>query len=398
MLHTARAALALEENRARFTGYDRGLSDELRTYGEAMLSLAGRSAEELSRLLPQGSSGARPSEEWDECCSPVLNFGVEFGNHEEARSWAAEVLFDRITFAADGSQIQPVPDVSVPVAAVQVGWFENPHNPALEYVKDVRVEVLPPDEVFVERSGVSVFSDQAVSLKRFRMEVDVLCEWMYQHAGLRPLPLAFFDGSLVVSFAENLEPRTKDFYVQQAVRLLDASERTRVPIIGFVYNSRARDLTTMLTHVEKATPRSELVTDATVLHPLMRWGDSTPSWVCDRAGVLGQYKLALPQGDVSLLDRVCFAYIKTSAANPPARLEFPRWVVEEGHTEDLMQVVRGEVVVGNGYPYVIETADALAVITAEDRRRFYQMFQQFADHNGIRLGVASKIQSKGRRR
>lgn len=398
MLHTGRAAQALDANVSRFTGYDRGLSDQLRTYGDAMLALSGRRADEISRTLPSGPSGARPSEEWDARRHPVLTSGLAFAHHEEAREWAAQTLFDRLTFAADGSQIQPVPDVSVPVAAVQVGWFENPHNPAVQYVKDVRVEILPPDEVFVERNGVSVFSDQAVSLKRFRMEVDALCEWMHEHAGVRPLPLAFFDGSLVVSFAENLEPRTRDFYIEQAVRLLSTSERTQVPVIGFVDNSRARDLSTMLTHVDRATSRSELVTDATILEPLMAWGDRTPAWICDRSGVLGQYKTTLPQGDLSLSDRVAFVYLKTSGVAPPARLEFPRWVVEGGHTEDLMQVVRGEVVVGNGYPYVIETADALAVITAEDRRRFYQMFQQFAHHNGIRLGIASKIQSKDRRR
>ncbi|MDP9381734.1 MAG: DNA double-strand break repair nuclease NurA [Chloroflexota bacterium] len=398
MLHASRAARALEANLDRFTGYDRTLSDDLAAYRDALARLEGRSAHEISAPLPGGPTGALPSPEWDTYCRPVLPFGVEFTNHEEAREWAARTLYDRITFAADGSQIQPLPDISVPVAAVQVGWFENPHNPDVPYIKDVHVEVLPPDEVFVVRNGVSVFSDQRVSLRRFELEVDRLCEWMQEHSGVRPLPVAFFDGSLVVSFAENLEPQTREFYIQQAVRLLSTSERTRVPLVGYVDSSRARDLTTMLAHAYPELEPAELVTDAGLLRGSMNWGDRTPAWLCNREGVLADYKAGEGDGAADLSDRVCFLYLKTSASNVPARLDLPRWVVEEGQAEDVAQIVRAEAVVGNGYPYAIETADAVAVITSEDRRRFYGLFEQFAERNGIRLRVASKIQSKYRRR
>ena len=398
MLHTGRAAQALEDNLHRFTGYDRALSGDLSAFRAALCDLPAKSAQELETQLPPGPAGARPTEEWDAHRAPVLPFGVPMRHHEEARTWAAETLFDRITFASDGSQIQPMPDISVPVAAVQIGWFENPHNPNIPYVKDVRVEVLPPDQVFVPRGGVSVFSDQAVSLRRFALEVDVLCEWMQEHAGVRPVPVAFFDGSLVVSFAERLEPETRDFYIAQVVRLLRTSEETRVPLVGYVDDSRARDLTTMLGHLVPTLERGESVTDAGILRGLMRWGDRTPAWTCAREGVLAAYRAGEGEDEVYLGDRVCFVYLKTAEPQVPARLDLPRWIVEEGLVEDVVQVVRAECVVGNGYPYAIETADAVAVITAEDRRRFYGLFEQFAERNGIRLTVASKIQSKGRRR
>ena len=398
MLHAARAAQALELNLHRFTGYDRALNDDILAYQRALTRIEGLDAAEMVARLPDGPSGAAPSEEWDALRRAVLPFETRFTNHEEARAWAAEALFDRLTFAADGSQIQPMPDISVPVAAVQVGWFENPHNPAVPYCKDVKVEVLPPDEVFVERNGVSVFSDQRVSLRRFEMEVDALCEWMEDHAGVRPLPVAFFDGSLVVTFAESLEPRTREFYIAQAVRLIATSERTRVPLVGYVDKSRARDLTTMLAHLDPELGRAQSVTDAGILRGLTRWGDRTPAWLCAREGVLKDYKAGEGEDAAYLGDRVCFLYMRTSAANEPARLDLPRWVVEGGHAEDVAQVVRAEAVVGNGYPYAIETADALAVITTEDRRRFYGLFESFAERNGIRLTVASKIQSKQRRR
>ena len=396
MLHTARVAEALEENRVRFTDHDRRQGAELSASAEALRALEERSEQDLCDALHRPRNGALPSREWEEGGRRVvLPFPRQFAHHEEARAWAAETLYDRLTFAADGSQIQPVPDVSVPVAAVQVGWFENPHNPAVPYVKDVRVELLPPDEVFVSRNGVSVFSDQRVSLRRFEREVDVLCAWMRDHAGLRPLPLAFWDGSLVVTFAQQLEPSVREIYVENVVRMLRTSEETRVPLVGYVDESRARDLVSMLRALAPELQAGDGVTDATLLAGSMAWGDRTPAWRCDREGILDEYETA--DGE-RWGDRVCFAYLRTTATHPPARLDLPAWVVDEGHTEDVAQLVRAEVAVGNGYPYAIETADAVAVITAEDRRRFYGMFERFAEENGIRLRVASKLQSKLRRR
>jgi hypothetical protein len=55
-------------------------------------------------------------------------------------------------------------------------------------------------------------------------------------------------------------------------------------------------------------------------------------------------------------------------------------------------------VVGGGYPYAVETADALAVISHADRERFYSLFEQFAQQSGLALVQARKAASKGSRR
>jgi len=60
--------------------------------------------------------------------------------------------------------------------------------------------------------------------------------------------------------------------------------------------------------------------------------------------------------------------------------------------------VRAEVVVGNGYPYVIQTADAAAVISAHDRQAFYEIFQRFASEQGVPLQISQKATCKHRRR
>ena len=63
-----------------------------------------------------------------------------------------------------------------------------------------------------------------------------------------------------------------------------------------------------------------------------------------------------------------------------------------------MDVVRAECVVGTGYPYAIETADAVAVITQQDRQRFYALWQQFMQKENIEFTQARKAGSKVGRR
>jgi hypothetical protein len=96
--------------------------------------------------------------------------------------------------------------------------------------------------------------------------------------------------------------------------------------------------------------------------------------------------------------RVCLLYLKTTADGPPARLDVPRWLLEAGQLDRVLDVVRAESVVGNGYPYAVETADAVAVITAQDRERFYRAFQEFAEKEGLPLRFSRKATSKQGRR
>jgi molybdate-binding protein len=81
-----------------------------------------------------------------------------------------------------------------------------------------------------------------------------------------------------------------------------------------------------------------------------------------------------------------------------ARLEFPRWVLDAGLLDDVMTIVRAETIAATGYPYAIEAADAVAVISAHDRAQFYMTFQEFADREGLAFSFSRKALSKNRRR
>jgi hypothetical protein len=125
---------------------------------------------------------------------------------------------------------------------------------------------------------------------------------------------------------------------------------------------------------------------------LPNWGDRSPLFYCDRNDNLRR------EYDPRLYNDVAFTYVRLTRDRVPARVEMPWWIVEEGLADDILDLVRAECVVGGGYPYAAETADALAVISHADRQRFYNLFEQFARQSGLALVQARKASSKGARR
>ncbi|MEM6427223.1 MAG: DNA double-strand break repair nuclease NurA, partial [Cyanobacteria bacterium P01_D01_bin.128] len=173
-------------------------------------------------------------------------------------------------------------------------------------------------------------------------------------------------------------------------RLVEASDRCRVPLVGYVDTSRARDLVSFLQAIDPQLPEAPELHDALILNTLMGgWGDRTPLYRCCRSGILQQY------GD--LQDQITFTYLKTNQGHP-ARLELPLWIYQSGRLEQVLNWVRAEVVVGGGYPYAIETADQTAVLQTQDRQLFLKILQDWAEQNQLNLRFSRKLISKIRRR
>jgi hypothetical protein len=392
MFHRERVIAALEAKANRFSGYELALNDLLADYEEALAELTHLSRAQIeARLAEIPWPGARPTVEHDQYPTVVVPFEWVWANHEQARAWAIEVLAGVPTVAVDGSQITPTKDVSLPVGAVQIGWFVNPHDGDQPYVKDIYFEVLAPDELAGEDEEVLGFPDWRVNVRRFVLECEKLVEAMRAARDAAAKPVCFFDGSLVVSFAQHLQPERQRLYVDAVMMLLDTSEECRVPLVGYVDTSYANDLAAMLDALANRQPRQR-VSDGTLLRSRMGWGDRSVAYACARDDKV------LPVDGSKYYDRVLFVYLKTTADRPPARLDLPRWLLEAGELERTLDVVRAECVVGNGYPYAVETADAVAVITMEDRERFYRVFQEFAGKEGLPVRFSRKAVSKRGRR
>jgi hypothetical protein len=327
----------------------------------------------------------------------VVPFGHRWSNHQEARVWAFDRIQGITTLAVDGSQIPPAKEYSLGLAAIQIAWFENPHRgDARQYVKDASFELLSPRpqrEAGEEASQLI----QEVNLRRFEAEAAKIVEHMCRWGPTDPPPVAFFDGTLAASFAAPFPEQIRDRYVQAILRLLRESRESRVPVVGFVDTSHARDLCTLLAHLGQL-PRPDRINDGQLLQGKMEWGDRTRAFVCARDHILRLYHLDTEAGGEDFRREVAFFYLQTTGDGPPARVDIPRWVVREGLVDYVADVVRCEVVAGTGYPYCFEAVDAAAVLSAPDREMFYAQVQQFCDRNGMRLRLAPKAASKRRRR
>ncbi len=422
MLHKGKLQAALNLKRGQFNAFDDSFSDQLHAYRHALETLYSRysSSTQLEHRLPPDGigmlpAGARPTMEYDRWLvhaaqsnyhSPKILFGREFENHEQARQWA-ECIEGITTIAVDGSQLQPWRDASIPVALIQVGLFANPHAQGCPYTKDVRLEVLSPDEIMEESITENKdpdsypYSEMRVTLRRYMLEVETLCNQMEQYGQARRdgdpshSPIVFFDGSLVVSFALTMPGPYRERYIASAISLLQTSEQQRVPLIGYIDTSYARDMITMLRRLDTMERQPVLretknIHDALLWQGQLRWGDRTPAMICARGDIL--------EGYGPYRESVAFCYVQTTSTRPPARLEFPRWMLDDGILEPVLDVVRAEVIAGQGYPYAIETADAVAVITMQDRAEFYGLFQDFIERQGLKFTFSTKSVSKSRRR
>ncbi|MCY4108680.1 MAG: DNA double-strand break repair nuclease NurA [Chloroflexi bacterium] len=342
-----------------------------------------RTAADLQAALdfPTGRHGAYPSSEWTTGMGDWLPFETGLPPNASRREWSrwAERASDGVTtLAVDGSQIYPSGDWSVPIAAVRVGMFENPHRGKGDYRKSTSLKPLLPYDLLASAPDDAALQD-AVNERRHRLEIQTLIDWMESRAGEPGRRIAIFDGSLVVSFATSLRPG----YVESVLDLMEASEKTQTPVVGYVDSSRARDLSQMYSWLDSGSTTD--LNDG-VLLPQSEWLQRTPAFVCARAKGLENYERRGRQSDVH------FVYLRSSRDALPARLEFPGWILESGRLEQVVDSIRAEIVAqGGGYPYAMETADAVAVLTSRDRDRFRDIFRRFTERH---FSASSPLRSR----
>jgi hypothetical protein len=376
---------------------------DLTEYLEKLSRFCRKSYAEIDALLDGVENcGAIPSAEFDAARGFSFSFNQSWQNHEAARAWAFEVLQNRTTFAADGSQLFAEREVSLPVAAIQIGWFENPHNEGVGYEKQAHFFVLPPNELLSQDEPV--IPETKVGQRRFEAEIEKVKEFLkkkqgWQQRGER-MPLAFYDGTLLLSISM---PKTdlQEGFISRLVELARVSELAEVPLVGYVDRSYARDLLSLLnTFAGTAQANHQMLDDVSVLHAaapetaqtLKNWGDRTVFCYSKRRGLNAFMN---PETGKSI---VGFTYLQTTSDSAPARLDIPSWIYEKGLLDEVLDTVRAECVIGLGYPYALETADQTAVITVRDREIFLRTLQDFAMREKLNFGVSRKAASKGRRR
>jgi len=418
MLYRPHLNAELKRQREAFVRFEAVWGEAIGTYARGLRELGGRTSREIrdaaARAIAGGAAraaGALPTDELERAGAFVMPFGERWRSHEEARRWALGVLEGRVTCAADGSQILPGREISLPVAAVQAAWFENPHtaNGQDNYRKESSFALITPEELLQAEGGAATAAD-LVGLRRFELEIAALKEFLERRRGWRArnerTPVALFDGTLLLSTtrmrAQSIAT-TPDFpraYAETIAEAVELSRATEVPLVGYIDQSYARDIVRLLDLLfsERATPAAN-VFDTRLLsamddaEPLFAaWGDRTIFCHCEREGLTHHF------ADAEGNPLVGFVYLQTTGEGAPARLDIPAWVYAAGLLDEVVDTVRAECVVGNGYPYALETADAAAVITGHDREQFLRAMQEFAVEENLGFHVSRKPVSKARRR
>ena len=380
----------LQAKQEDFFSFDQRSLTLLKQYRESLASLSEEQEQAKHSPEVRGDYGASLLELFSNTNYGVLASSLTWENREDSMEWVRQILTGVTTFAVDGSQIFVGKDLSIPVALVQIGWFENPHSCHGVYEKDIALDVMTPGELKANTSGDPV--DRRVNFRRLEMEVNRLVKYIEDHSqdvAQGKKYLVFYDGSLAATFANDFEPKLRQGYISCFLKLLRASQTHRVPLVGYVDTTYARDLTVMLKH-EFDLPDILSIHDAQLVNPYMEWGDRTPLMQSQRAGILRDYE--------EQQDQITFAYLKTTRNNYPARLEMPLWIHEEGMANQVIDWVRAEVIIGGGYPYAIETADQTAVLRSGDRQTFFRILQDWADEMDLNLRLSRKMVSKARRR
>lgn len=444
MFDSQKAYTALQKKRSLFEEYTQNRKQLREISNQQLHFFDSYTQHELDTLIDASGvawPGALPTHELDEANGLCLPFHAEWASHQESRQWARETLMDRPILAVDGSQITPSTDFPTPVGAVQIGWFINNHSAEGDYVKDLDFEVfLPQDLIDEEGSNQELdFANRRVNQERFVRECEKFCELMAQYAGASDAekPLCFFDGSFIISFAGQLRPALAAPYLSAIQKLLHHSKRYRVPLVGFVDGPHSRDISRLIeltltvdghkydVKTDVAGPNKSVGNDnginqsvenpsagrqqaiypkvssydAELLStrlPFNQWGVRSPLFICAREDALTKTDMDKGEDRAAFYKTVAFTYLRLNQNRTPARIELPTWLIEEGRAEEIINLVRAECIVGVGYPYAIETADALAVISFRDRQRFYNLVQQsYPDFN---LTLARKVASKQARR
>jgi len=173
----------LEKKREAFVRYFDEQASELRFYKTALSRLEKLSLNEIKEQLADVTDfGAMPASEIEKNRSFSFPFTQRWQNHEQARRWADDILENRTTFAADGSQIFAGKETSMPVAAIQIGWFENPHDESLTYEKNADFEILTPEDL-LKGDDEPVNPETRVGERRFHGEVQKVGEFISRKRG-----------------------------------------------------------------------------------------------------------------------------------------------------------------------------------------------------------------------
>lgn len=375
------------------------LSDELLARREDILDFEQKESEVLERYrekvplletlrkdvnerLPR-YSGSKVLEE-----GPFIRpFKKRFNNRTEATDWALEVLKGKTVAAVDGSQVFASRRYSVPIGLTQAGLVVNRHTGIDGFSTSYKMSLITPSE-FEAYKGVSAFSETPVSLKRHELECERICEFMRSNPG----DLIFFDGSIILSFINELaDEKIRMRYVDAIVSVLMTSEETKTPVAAYTDMPLNKDIVTLIKKHFRLPPVTHL-SDVHLIRGSLNWADRTRAFISDRDDKGRENKSVLDLYGPHR-DSIAFFYIQSSGGLP-SKVEIPKWAYDAGMADRIADIVRAECIIRPGYPDIIHRAHEYTAINQSETEQFNRILDRFAAVNDIKIYKSAKDLNK----
>lgn len=297
--------------------------------------------------------------------------------------------------AADGSQIAPSHHEIALCCLVNVGRILITYGTGERPLQDSRPTLYHTEADLRPLIGGRrhPMSEELLGTLRGFQELDALVE-LAELAVARGQPaIALVDGTLVPFMLEGKGAEFQDEVAERHVAAYDRLRLLGVPVAGYVSNGRAPEVANLLRLV--ACPKPALICDSCAKErppceghlPLADrriWetrlgpGERSPLFA-SQAAVLARY------GE----HRTAFFYVHVGAE--VARLEVPLWVASEPAWLDRVHAVAlDQAAKGLGYPIALAEAHHRAVVSGEDRARFFALVGQRLARAGLPIAVSPK--------
>jgi hypothetical protein len=307
-------------------------------------------------------------------------FLFNWKSRSESMEWVDLVLSGVPVGAVDGSQIYSDKNYEIPLAVIQISRIFNRHTSDRDYSQDTDAVIITPDEF--EAASVYSFGSEYIDARRFSMECEGIIRLMNEHKGI----FILLDGALILSHINVLNKNIREIYIKAITKLLETSEKTRNPVIGFIDTTMPRDITLMM-HFLFGLKKSKL--SDTHIFSNMLWGERTAAFLCDRDDRRGEEARSVLDNYGRSRNEIAFCYMKLGNGLP-SRVEFPVWVHKDGLLDKIADIIRAQCVIRGNYPDILMRAHDAAVIRVGEHELFYGMLENFCKVHGIKIHRSSK--------
>ncbi|CAN5951177.1 unnamed protein product [Sphagnum jensenii] len=283
----------------------------------------------------------------------------------------------------DGSQIMPSHHEVHRCYLLNIGYTIIAYRHALKPVLATRPHLFHrPEDIYplVERRRLQV-DELFVSLERNILELEILTELAVASKQPAAPVVAFIDGSLIPWSVEKLTDRYKKRFLERMRLAMSVLQANQIPVVGYLSNSRATDVVNML----RVSVCPYDVSDCHKHCAALNEEDFPCSEIWPLADRQLFFKSLAPgrrsaiflsESDVTRKwvdeQRICFAYAQVGSEI--ARVEFPKWMLDERRLLDLaFAVTLEQAKKGLGYPICLSEAHHLAVIRGAERSTFFEL-------------------------